>query len=231
MNIQSIHVFFLKCFVLLPAVLLAACLKPEFAAQDCSGGGPACVASYAVLEVTSQRPNYPVIFLTAATTRGDFQSPLSAGPKGADEFCSQNLPSGVTGTFKALIVGSNITPSGNDRKASNTANAGDGQIQWVLKSNQTYQRPDSTIIGTTNANGLFNFPLQNPFAVSGSFWSGLSTDWTNGTNNCVGSGGAWDPAGGGSNGLYGDASQTSSAAISSASQGCTNTHSILCVEQ
>ncbi|AAN48161.1 extracellular matrix-binding protein Lp95 [Leptospira interrogans] len=95
----------------------------------------------------------------------------------ADGYCNldSNKPSkllSLGGGYKAMLVG-------DTRRASLSPNAGDGQIDWVLKPLQEYRRSDDTIIGTTNSVGLFSFPFQNSFAGNYAIWTGLDQTWKN----------------------------------------------------
>ena len=227
MNVASINMFLLRWFALLSAVFLIACMKPEFVAQDCSGGGPACVASYAVLEMASMppassKPNYPVIFLTSSTYAG-----FSVGTaNNADSQCNSHIPSGVSGSFKAMLIATNTGAA--VRRASQTANAGDGQLDWVFRAKQFYMRPDGTVIGQTTSTALFSFPLQNSFGSSGSFWTGLQSDWRSTIPCNDGNGTSWGASG---TALSGSATAVDSTSISNASTSCSSSLPLLCVEQ
>lgn len=104
------------------------------------------------------------------------------GVNGADKACQSDSQSSG-GTYKALIV------DGLNRIACTTANCSGGvgeHLDWVLKPNNEYRQIDgTTVIGTTNAKGIFDFPLQNVFSTSSYFlWAGLQSDWTADSNNC-----------------------------------------------
>ena len=112
----------------------------------------------------------------------------NTGISGLDNACanSSNKPSG--GTYKALVV------DGTNRIACTTANCSGGtseHIDWVLKPNKEYRRTDgSTVIGTTNSNGIFSFPISNGVDEynSGTFSitvSALESNWTSSTDDCT----------------------------------------------
>ncbi|PKA12234.1 hypothetical protein CH372_10220, partial [Leptospira meyeri] len=108
---------------------------------------------------------------------------MNAGISGFDNHCnnSANKPSG-SHTYKALIS------DGIKRRACSTANCSGGtseHIDWVLKPNQQYKRKDgTTIIGTTNANGIFVSSLTNVIdpdmfdGASDHVFTGVNADWT-----------------------------------------------------
>ncbi|PJZ83689.1 hypothetical protein CH366_10275 [Leptospira harrisiae] len=111
-------------------------------------------------------------------------APINAGISGFDTYCnnSTNKPSGSY-TYKALVS------DGIKRRACSTANCSGGtseHIDWVLKPNQQYKRNDgTTVIGTTNANGIFVTSLTNsvePNLVTGSdvVLTGINDNWTPG---------------------------------------------------
>lgn len=104
------------------------------------------------------------------------------GINGADKAC-QNDSQSSGGTYKALMV------DGLHRIACTTANCSGGtneHLDWVLKPNTEYRQIDgTTVIGKTNAKGIFDFPLQDIFSTSAYFlWTGIQSDWTADTNNC-----------------------------------------------
>ncbi|TGK87706.1 DUF1554 domain-containing protein [Leptospira noumeaensis] len=90
-----------------------------------------------------------------------------------DSSCQSDPNYPGTGNYKAMVV------DGISRRASLTANLGDGQIDWVFKANQAYIRPGGVNIETSNANGLFTSSLSTPItSVSSDHWTGLNPDWT-----------------------------------------------------
>ncbi|TGL86928.1 DUF1554 domain-containing protein [Leptospira congkakensis] len=126
-------------------------------------------------------------------------APTNAGVAGLDSHCANatNKPAGG-GTYKAMVS------DGTIRRACSTADCSGGtaeHINWVLKTNTEYRRGDgATIVGTTNANGIFNLPLTNniyPTALSGSdgVVTRLNANWTSGLDFTD-----WSGTG---NGMYG----------------------------
>jgi len=164
------------------------------------------------------------IFYTVSSYNGNL-----GGVSGADSKCMADSNYPGSGTYKALIV------DGTNRIASASANAGDGQVDWVLQPNTTYYRSDgSTIILTTDSNGIFVFgTLDNSFGSGGRLWMGLNADWTT-DNHCT----TWAdgtnsyPAVSGSGG---DSVETSSSSIDASIAGspypCNFSGQLLCVEQ
>ncbi len=168
-----------------------------------------------------------IIFITAATSEGNF-----GGISGADDFCMADMNKPNSSDYKALIVGSAT------RVACGTPNCSGGtlgQTDWVLAPDTTYVRSDGiTTIGTTNSDGIFDFPLENSFTGStGFFWTGLNNDWTTSTNDCLNGMTVmpWDTSSGGSSGELGSTNQVSGLAISNGSDTCGTFKSLACVEQ
>ncbi|EKD41383.1 MAG: LenF, partial [uncultured bacterium] len=99
-----------------------------------------------------------------------------SGIADADATCMADANKPIGGsTFKAMIA------DGVIRRACSSANcvtSGDGEnIDWVLQPSTTYKRVDDTTIGTTDANGIFSFPLDNAFtdaAFDHGAWTGLA---------------------------------------------------------
>ncbi|MCT8334837.1 DUF1554 domain-containing protein [Leptospira sp. 85282-16] len=90
-----------------------------------------------------------------------------------DSSCHSDPNYPGSGNYKAMVV------DGISRRASITANIGDGQIDWVFKANQAYIRPNGINIETSNANGLFTTSLATPITtISSDHWTGLNLDWT-----------------------------------------------------
>lgn len=148
------------------------------------------------------------------------------GVAGADTICNSDgaKPSIQPNVYKAMIV------DGTTRKASTTANAGDGQIDWVFLPNTSYFRTDGTTqIMTTNANGIFVFgSLTSSFlGVMTSYWTGLNADWTTFGTHCTG----WTTTGG--NSRVGDGTPTNGNSITGMSNiPCSSvTPYLLCVQQ
>ncbi|TGL87137.1 DUF1554 domain-containing protein [Leptospira congkakensis] len=166
------------------------------------------------------------IFVTGAT----YPIPTIGSIAGADTICNSDGAKPVGGSlYKALLVDESGCSSLPCRRASITANVGDGQIDWVLKPNTNYVRSNGiTPIMTTNANGLFIFgTLTNSWsAAAATGISGMSGNWTvfaglTCTNYSLNSGSVTTT----------QYNQTGSGSLSSASLTCGNSYSLLCVEQ
>ncbi|TGL22290.1 DUF1554 domain-containing protein [Leptospira yanagawae] len=151
------------------------------------------------------------------------QTGALGGVSGADGVCQSNAncPSGKL--CKAML-GDSINLF---RRASVTANVGDGQIDWVLKPNTSYYRPNRTdLIATTNNVSLFTFNLS--LAVSGTSstaWTGINPNWTNNGNDCTG----WTVTG--TSGYGGDTGSNTTSALGFNTFGCTSSLMLYCVEQ
>lgn len=105
-----------------------------------------------------------VIYLTSMPKKANF-----GGVAGADGLCNANPP--VAGSYRALIA------DGTTRAVG---------INWALAPNTKYVRADgTTVIGTTNANATFVFPLNASMGTIGvTIWTGLAADWSNSADDC-----------------------------------------------
>ena len=130
-----------------------------------------CNRTNVLMYCAEQLPPGKIIFTTNAQPSGDL-----GGVAGADAACQAEAP--TPGTFKALIV------DGSSRVACTTSDCANGpseHVDWPLAAQTLYYRIDSTVIGSTDANGLFLFPLDaSPARRSVEVWTGLNTDWTTG---------------------------------------------------
>lgn len=214
---------------LLMVAFQTSCLDSEFVAQDCSGGGSACMIQTAAMVLVSQTQPL-VMFVSANTINGNT---FANGPSDGDTFCENNKPAGVTGTYKAMIYAAHPTFADRRRVATTVAAANTGQTNWVLQAGKTYTRADGTIIATANENALFDFPLTNSIATSGTFWTGLQTNWVLAAGaDCEASGDSWSPGVTAANGNVGDASLKSSSMLVNSSSDCSSVpHALLCVQQ
>lgn len=170
--------------------------------------------------------SYDGNLLTAANNAG---ASVTTGIQGADYLCMNDANKPSTGTFKALIV----DHATGHRIACTTAFCGGGaaeHVDWVLSANSTYYRVDgTTVIGTTNASGIFDFTadLQNSMsATSSDVWTGLFSNWSTRSYDCNG----WD--GTGTEGDGGNSGSTSVGSVSFTWSFCAmDTASLICVEQ
>jgi hypothetical protein len=113
-----------------------------------------------------------------------------------------------------------------------TANAGDGQVDWVLKPQLTYSRAeDGAIVMTTDVHGLFVFgTLASAFSTTTNnptAWTGLLSFWTNHPDQCVG----WTSQLSTDSGRYGGTDATDGAALAQQQGPCSSVRRLVCVEQ
>lgn len=173
----------------------------------------------------------PVTLVNISTIKYIFKSVTYNGNlngiSGADDKCNADINKPNSGYYMALII--DVT---GQRRASLTPNTGDGQLDWVLQSDTDYYQTDGfTLIGRTNPNRLFSFPLNNVIGT-GNSWTGLLPDWTSyvsGTysGDCMG----WTTNFSTDKATVGGWT-TSNYAIGSLSlYGCNLYRSLICVEQ
>lgn len=208
-----------------------------------AGNGFSCSNNYKFLcaEVKADvaataQPSYRKIFATTNT-----YSPyifMGDGVTRLDGFCeSEKTSKGFTedDRFKALVMG-NGGGTSTKRIACLTAYCGAGtseQVNWVLDSNRQYRREDgSTIIGTTNANAIFDYPLTNSLTGSADeFWTGFPDTWAilnvGSNQDCA----SWTTNDSSYNSYYGVGNTTTLSAFSSSFATCNINRKILCVEQ
>ncbi|WP_165778793.1 DUF1554 domain-containing protein [Leptospira perolatii] len=172
------------------------------------------------------------VYVTSSLFNG---SGLS-GIDGADITCNSSIPPSLAGTGQYRALLNNTSGIGTARHACTTANCSGGiaeNLNWVLKPNATYyQQNKTTVVGTTNASALFNFPLSagfspTPGSPTNFFWSGLTTSWLSG-GECVG----WTAVGGTAG--AGDMISTTNTSVSASTGlfGCASpAYPILCVSQ
>lgn len=174
-------------------------------------------------------PVIPYNYKTYVTSL-TYAIPAVGGIAGADTICNSDPGKPVPANlFKALLVDETGCAGAPCRRASVTADTGDGQIDWVFKPNTTYYRADGiTPIMTTNAAGLFMFGvLTNSWTVTASTGiTGISGTWTTFatltcTNYTVTTGSV----------TTAQFTQTASGSISGAGMSCTGSYNLLCIEQ
>jgi len=89
--------------------------------------------------------------------------PNPGGIQSADDYCTSEAEALVgPGTVaKAMMVDAPETGCGGNpcRQASLAANTGNGQIDWPLLPSITLYNLDGDVAGTTDSNGLINFPM------------------------------------------------------------------------
>ena len=166
-----------------------------------------------------------IIYVTDGTTDGLIGA---GGIAAADAFCmaDANRPASVTNADAFLTDG----PVGV-RIPCTTANCGGGpgeHVDWVLDANTQYTRTDGTVIGTTNANGIFSFPLTNSWnGVEETSYTGIGIDWTPTTLDCSG----WTTAAGVVTGTVGANNSTTNTALNTATATCDTGARLICVQR
>lgn len=153
-------------------------------------------------------PTFKKIAITNNTTNGLIGSTANNAMNNADTLCDNEFPG-----YKALL-GSSVRNS---------------SLDWVLKPNTEYRREDeTTVIGTTNSSGIFDFPLDASFSSSaGNIWTGLIWDFTSPNGANCGN----FTIGTGDQGNYGDPTVTGSSAVISGGHQCHLTYRLACVQQ
>jgi len=196
-------------------------LAASFFLLSCSGAGS---------QVDNAAPRK--IFASSQLNSSDLRTlgGGTTGIRGADTICQQQANSNsVFRTVKAMIV------DDIRRRAYSTPGCAGGtaeQIDWVLKTNTVYMRPDGTVIGTTDAKGLFIFPLSNAISTTGGIMlTGFSSnaDWTSDINNNCSD---WESSAGGSDAARGVLNSTTSSVLQSGVRACNlGQVQLYCVEQ
>lgn len=163
------------------------------------------------------------IFVTQANFNGNL-----GGAAGADQKCKEdfNNPRGSgVGPWKAMIVVG--APSRLACGSSNCTTGGAGEnIDWAMKANTTYRRPDGTLIGVTTGASIFANGISNP--ISGNLfnvWTGLNSNWQINTN-CSG----WTDSSA-APGTSGSSTSLTDTAINASQPGCGTSNHLYCVEQ
>ncbi len=167
------------------------------------------------------------IYVTNSVYNGNLE-----GIPGADAKCMADSNYPNTGTYKALLADGLVT----GRVASMTANMGDGQVDWVLLSNNDYYRySDKKFIFTANSKDLFSFgtfddPFNSGFPDNNNiYWSGINASggWIT-DSNCSN----WLSDDITKIGAYGEVNKINASAIGvGATVSCNNMHHLVCVEQ
>lgn len=145
------------------------------------------------------------------------------GVLGADALCQSSAAKPGVGNYKALLAD-------GTRRACLTANCSteSENLNWVMRPNTTYYQSDGeTVIATTNAAGIFTFPLLNPVVGLGHpNYTGLNADWTTGSH-CSN----WTNSSSAMNGTLGFADSTAAGAFAQMTIPCDSGIHIYCVEQ
>jgi hypothetical protein len=164
-------------------------------------------------------------------TGTDYSISTVGSVAGADTICMNDSAKPTPSTVYKALLGDQTGCSGSPcRRASNTPNVGDGQIDWVLKPNTNYYRADgTTLIMTTNSNSIFIFGnfTNSITSVSLTPMTGMSGSWTTFSNsNCVNY--SFTASGSVTTSL---SNSTATASISGAGMSCGGNYPLYCVEQ
>lgn len=171
-------------------------------------------------------------FITAATHDGDFDNDPALNGNGdgdgiaeADAFCMADANRPNTRSYKALMVS---PVAALYRQASDTADAGDLQFDWVMRPSSSYYQADgTTLILTTNANSIFVFgAATGSLGGTGAYWTGLRPDWRTNTGQSCNS---WSGTTG--NAFSGNLASLNDNMIRATSSACASLQPIVCVEQ
>ena len=147
------------------------------------------------------------------------------GVSGADFICNTDSakPAVPPTYYKAIIA------AGSQRRACSSSNCSTGgageNIDWPLAPNTTYVRPDQTVIGTTNASGIFD-PLTNAFSTGNpEFWTGFGYGWET-TYDCS----SWTTSSSGTWGQVGVANNPTPPLFGGYAQTCDRSDVLACAE-
>jgi hypothetical protein len=183
------------------------------------------------------------IYVTSSTFTGNLKGSSANASIGADAKCmvDSNKPSDVT-VAKALMTDI------DNRRACLTVNCSGGPSDhrdWVLAATTQYLRTDGVVIGTTDANGIFNSgtalthnsistvhtPVWTGFAADGQAWVAEPGD----TCGHPAPGSEWTVGDGSQTGMYGYADATNyssgTGAFSNNILFCNSILALYCVEQ
>lgn len=150
----------------------------------------------------------------------------------ADAICNADANKPNDSTYKALISNDSARTACMNEYCSPAA--GGDLVDWPLQANTQYKQADgTTVIGTTNDDQVFEFPLENTVTSSVAYyWTGLSVDndWVDDdyTNDmCSG----WTSSSNMSTGTFGASGGTGISNFVQASAACdTSSLQLLCVE-
>jgi len=210
-----------RALALVGLFLVTACFQPDFN-HPLDPVQPAGLIASMMLSKTSESAggiNGLFMFITADSFTANVGSIA-----GADTKCNADSARPRATSYKAMLA--NVA---GDRRASQSPEIGDGQIDWVLRPSTNYYRSDGAFIVTSSPERLIKTQLQVPTDATGSrlYWTGIQSDWVVSGNDCTG----WTNDGVGPSGALGNGNSTTSGAIASGSQGCEQLAHLLCVEQ
>ena len=168
------------------------------------------------------------IFVTSNNYKGNLKSSYSSASSGADAICNaDNGNPDNSQYYKAMLsvvseryacIGENLC-------------GGIHNLDWVLQPRTSYYNVNSSLIGITSSQSIFNFPLDIAFGLgsSNNVWTGLSTTWgsVDGGDSCK----AWTSSSSDNKGRCGRSAQTDPGAISNDKQDCNGERKLYCVMQ
>lgn len=142
------------------------------------------------------------------------------GISGADTICSTDIKCPAGSVCKAMILGTT-------RIASQNADLGDGQIDWVLHPNTHYYLTNNvTLIANTNSTSLLQIPFNNIVdGVAPGTWLGSNSGWVLGGNSCLN----WTDITAGITG-YMFRTQFTNSTLFGGNYSCSNPVNLFCVE-
>ena len=141
------------------------------------------------------------------------------GVTGADALCQSDSQCPTGATCHAMLAG---TDGSYTREASPTP------TNWVLQASTPYYNTSNQIIGTTTADAIFPFPLDNPInSIRTRVWTGLLDDWTTAPSNCTN----WTVDGSAPQGYIGWSDSLIFLVIHVANEGCNEQNPFYCVQQ
>lgn len=168
------------------------------------------------------------IFVSSGSYKGNLKASYSSASIGVDAIC--NADSGnpdISQYYKAML---SVT---SERYACSAQNlcGGINSLNWVLQPRTSYYNVNSELIGTTNDQSIFGFPLNIAFGLgsSNNVWTGLSTTWgsVDSGDSCK----TWSSSSSGNQGRCGRSAQIDAGAISNDKQDCNGERKVYCVMQ
>ncbi len=154
------------------------------------------------------------------------------GVYGADMQCRFDPanPDGTgRGNWKAMLVSADPLRQACVSLSCQVSGAAEN-VDWVLRPNTSYRRPDGTPIGTTSANGIFEAELTASIGASSAadVWTGLDSNWRiNSSLHC----GNWNDGTSGAEASIGTSTGVTGIAIDSSTSFCNQGNYLYCVEQ
>lgn len=158
----------------------------------------------------------------AGNSQGDLGGAGMTAVEGADALC----PVGFLAMFS----------DGSDRIATITANAGDGQVDWVLQPWVAYYNLDGEHVWTTDESALLGVVdgaaqnLLNAVGATNAVWTGLNADWRASMDvNCLN----WTTSSGATTGPIGNYGQVTRAflRVPDFSNTCDSNRAVYCAQQ